>query len=171
MPSLTAEEQDTFLDERGVLMRIGTVRADGRPLVTPIWFLHEDDALWFTPRERSEWFTNLRRDPRVCLAIDEQNMPYRKVLVEGDAELVYDIGDDNAWRDLYRRIAGRYIDAEAAEAYIQTTIDEPRGLYRVPLARARVRSWRMPVTGEDPTGIWHRRYYRTATEPQTKAGS
>jgi len=164
MPSLTAEEQDTFLDERGVLMRIGTVRADGRPLVTPIWFLCEDDAIWFTPRERSEWFTNLRRDRRVCLTIDEQNMPYRKVLVEGDAELVYDIGNDDAWRDLYRRIAGRYIDAEAAEAYIQTTIDEPRGLYRVRLAGARVRSWRMPVTGEDPTGIWHRRYYRAATD-------
>ena len=83
MPRMTASEQAEFLDAPGILMRIGTVRADGRPLVTPIWFLHEGGAIWFTPRENSEWLANLRRDPRVCLDIDEQALPYRKVIVDG----------------------------------------------------------------------------------------
>ena len=67
MPKLTQCERDAFLGEPGVLMRIAVVREDGSPLVTPIWFIFEDEAIYFTPREKSEWFTYLRRDSRVSL--------------------------------------------------------------------------------------------------------
>ncbi len=43
--------------------------------------------------------------------------------------------------------------------YIQNTIDQPRGLYRVELAGAVLRTWRMPVGEEPGDGIWHQRYY------------
>ena len=164
MPQLTETEQAGFLAEPGVLMRVAVVRADGSPLVTPIWFAHEDDAIWFTPRAKSEWFECLRRDPRVALCIDEQALPYRKVLVEGEAELVHDVGADDTWRDLYRRIATRYVGPEGAESYIQNTIDQPRGLFRVALSASKVKSWRMPVGEEDAMGIWHDRYYVPGTE-------
>jgi len=160
MPKLTATEMQSFLTEPGILMRIGVSREDGSPLVTPIWFLYEDEAIYFTPRERSEWFGCLRRDPRVALCIDEQDMPYRKVLAEGRAELIHDIGQDDIWRDLYRRIAERYIPPAAAGQYIRNTIGQPRGLYRLPLGRAKVTTWRMPVESEPGEGIWHHRYYQ-----------
>jgi len=163
MPKLTDTERDDFLNTPGVLMRISVVRADGSPLVTPIWFAAEEGAIYFTPREKSEWFACLRRDPRVALCIDEQPLPYRKVIVEGAAELVYDVGNDDAWRDQYRRIAGRYVDPEGAEAYVQNTIDQPRGLFRVPLAASKVTTWRMPLEGEEGMGIWHDRYYVPGT--------
>ena len=159
MPRLTAAETQQFLAERGVLMRIAVVREDGSPLVTPIWFLHEDGAIYFTPRKRSAWFACLRRDPRVALCIDEADQPYRKVLLEGAAELVHDIGQDEVWRPLYRRIAERYVPAAGADAYIRNTINQPRGLYRLSLDRAEVTTWRMPVAGEAGEGIWHHRYY------------
>ncbi|MDH3640960.1 MAG: pyridoxamine 5'-phosphate oxidase family protein [Gammaproteobacteria bacterium] len=164
MPTLSRTEQTEFLAERGIVMRVAVVREDGSPLVTPIWFLHEDGAIWFTPREKSEWFACLRRDPRVALCIDEQPLPYRKVIVEGEAELVHDIGNDDEWRDQYRRIAKRYVSEDEAEAYVQNTIDQPRGLYRVELASATVKSWRMPEATEAPEGIWHQRYYRPNTK-------
>jgi len=164
MPRLTDTERTAFLNEPGVLMRVAVVREDGSPLVTPIWFLYEDDAIYFTPRDKSEWFACLRRDPRVALCIDEQPHPYRKVLIEGAAELVYDAGNDDVWRDQYRRIAKRYVDADAAEAYVQNTIDQPRGLFRVPLADSKVVTWRMPGEGEDGMGIWHERYYVPGTK-------
>ena len=164
MPKLTDAERDEFLATPGVLMRVSVVRADGSPLVTPIWFLYEDSAIYFTPRDKSEWFTCLRRDPRVALCIDEQPLPYRKVIVEGLAELVHDVGEDDAWRDQYRRIAGRYVDPEGAEAYVQNTIDQPRGLFRVPLEGSKVTTWRMPLEGEDGMGIWHDRYYVPGTK-------
>ena len=164
MPRLNETERDAFLCEPGVLMRIAVVRADGRPLVTPIWFIYEDGAIFFTPRDKSEWFACLRRDPRVALCIDEQPLPYRKVLIDGEAELVHDVGADDLWRDQYRRIAGRYVDPDGAAAYVNNTIDQPRGLYRVRLADAKVSTWRMPVEGEDGMGIWHDRYYVPGTQ-------
>jgi len=165
MPRLTKDEREAFLAERKVVMRIGVVRPDGSPLVTPIWFIHRDGAIWFTPRERSEWFACLRADPRVSLCIDEQPLPYRKVMVEGSAELVHDVGEDDRWRDLYRDIARRYVPEKDALAYVENTIDERRGLFRVLLTDARVRSWRLPVGDEPGEGIWHARYYQ---DPKVK---
>jgi len=167
MPVLTRAERDAFLAEPGVLMRVAVVREDVSPLVTPIWFLHqqesEGDFIYFTPREKSEWFSCLKRDARVALCIDEQPLPYRKVIAEGDAELVFDTGADDDWRDLYRRIAGRYVPSEAADAYVENTIEQPRALYRLELGGARVKTWRMPLDGEAQEGIWHERYYVPGT--------
>jgi len=164
MPKLSANERDAFLDEPGVLMRVAVCRQDGSPLVTPIWFIYEDQAIYFTPREKSEWFACLRQDPRVSLCIDEQPLPYRKVIAEGHAELIYDIGQDDLWRDQYRRIAQRYVGSEAADAYVSNTIDQPRGLFRLLLAQAKVSTWRMPLEGEAGMGIWHDRYYTPGTK-------
>ena len=141
-------------------MRVATVDADGAPHVTPIWFTYEDGRIWFTPREASAWFGHLRAEPRVALSIDEQPLPYRKVIIRGRAELVHDIGEDDAWRDRYRRIAERYVPKEAAAAYIEATLDQPRGLYAVSLDSANVVSWRMSVDDEPQAGIWHNRYYQ-----------
>ena len=168
MPKMTPAERAAFLAEPGVLMRISVVRADGSPLVTPLWFIHEDDHIYFTPRARSEWYSCLRRDPRVALSIDEQPLPYRKVIVEGVAELVHDLGADALWRDRYERIAKRYVPADAAAAYIHTTIDQPRALFRVPLSTAKVRTWRMPIGDEPGDGIWHQRYYAPGSRLQRR---
>ena len=160
MPVLSAEERSSFLEERRVVMRIALTRGDGSPFVTPLWFLHENGAIYFTPRERSAWFAMLRQDPRVALCIDEQPLPYRKVKIEGRAELLHDVGDDDTWRDLYLRMAERYVPAKDARAYIENTLSERRGLFRVVLADAKVRTWRLPVGDEPGEGIWHQRYYQ-----------
>lgn len=79
----------------------------------------------------------------------------------GVAEVLHPPGDDDAWRDLYRVIAKRYVPAEWADNYVDTTSDQPRALCAVRLdaPTTRVQTWRMPVAGEDPKGIWHPRYY------------
>ena len=85
------------------------------------------------------------------------------MIAEGEAELVHDAGEDDLWRDLYRRIAKRYVPEAAAEDYVQNTIEQPRGLYRLDLAGARLKTWRMPLEGEPQEGIWHERYYVPGT--------
>ena len=164
MPRLTEAEQKDFLSTPGILMRIACVRADGSPLVTPIWFIYHQDAICFTPRAQSECFDCLKQDSRVALCIDEQNLPYRKVIVEGEAQLQHDLGEDDQWRDLYRQIAKRYVPPEAAEAYVQDTKDQERALYSLPLKNSTVKSWRMPTKGEPGNGIWHQRYYAPGTK-------
>jgi hypothetical protein len=102
---------------------------------------------------------HLRRDPRVALCIDEQALPYRKLVAQGRAEIVYECGRDAEWRERYRRIARRYTPPEAADAYVDGTDDQPRALCALDLAQARVRTWRMPVGDEPYPGIWARRYW------------
>lgn len=164
MPKLSVAERNEFLDAPGVVMRIACVRKDGSPLVTPVWFLHREGHIYFTPRAQSEWFACLKRDPRVALCIDEQDLPYRKVILEGAAELLHDLGEDDDWRDLYRQIAQRYVPVDAAQAYVQNTIDQARALFRLPMQGSVVKTWRMPVSGEPATGIWHSRYYAPGTK-------
>jgi PPOX class probable F420-dependent enzyme len=168
MPKLTDAERDAFLTEPSVILHLATLREDGSPAVIPIWFIYEEGAIWFTPRAQSEWLRDLRRDPRVALSIDEQPLPYRKVVIEGRAELAFDLGKDDQWRERYRRIARRYITPEAAEDYVQNTIDQERALFRVPLAGSTVRTWRMPVGDEPGHGIWARRYYAPGTKMAPK---
>lgn len=159
MPRLSASERERFLAEPGLIMNIATVDSSGAPLVTPIWFIHEAGRIWFTPRQHSEWLQHIRDDNRVALSIDEPVLPYRKVVVRGRALIDYDVGQDDAWRERYRRIAQRYIPRDDANAYVDGTDDQPRALCSVVLAEAQLRSWRMPVADEPYQGIWARRYW------------
>ena len=159
MPKMSSSEREEFLAVPGIIMNIATVDSDGAPLVTPIWFIYEEGRIWFTPRQHSEWLRHIRNDHRVALSIDEPTIPYRKMVVRGIADLDYEVGGDDLWRDRYRRIAERYIPVDDANAYVDGTDDQPRALCSVTLGRAEVRSWRMPIGDEPYHGIWARRYW------------
>jgi PPOX class probable F420-dependent enzyme len=166
VPGLGGDELVAFLDEPGHLARIATTDTDGMPRVLPLWFLYVDGRILFTPRAPAVIWHNLQRDPRVGVSIDEDKTPHRKVTIQGVAEVVHPPGEDDEWRDLYRRIAGRYTRQEWADAYVEGTDDQPRALCAVDLnaATTRVTTWRMPVHGEDPRGVWHRRYFLPGTK-------
>jgi nitroimidazol reductase NimA-like FMN-containing flavoprotein (pyridoxamine 5'-phosphate oxidase superfamily) len=159
MPKLTTDEQETFLAEPGHLARIATVNAEGIPLVVPVWFIAEEGNVYVTPRERSEWLGHILANPYACIVIDEEARPWRKVLLRGPIEMVHDLGDDDLWREQYRRIACRYVGEREADAYMRNTHAERRALLMMPLDGAT--TWRMPVEGEDPKGVWASKYYRT----------
>jgi hypothetical protein len=161
MPGLSRDEVESFLSEPGHMLRLATLDADGMPRNVPIWYVYDEGMIKFTPRARSVFLDNLLRDPRCAMTIDEDPLPYRKVALQGNCQLLYPTGQDDAWRGLYRTIAKRYIDDEAADAYVENTIDQPRALLGLPVFGEGIKrvTWRMPVGDEDPTGIWHRRYY------------
>ena len=166
MPKLVAEEIDEFLDEPGHLARIGTVDADGMPRVLPLWFVCRDRRVYFTPREPAVIWHNLTRDPRVGISIDEADAPYRKVTLQGMVEVVHPPGEDDRWRDLYRTIAKRYTREDWADAYVNGTDDQPRALCALDIdaPSTRLSTWRMPIRGEDPRGVWAKRYFRPGTK-------
>src|SRR5688572_30031519 len=166
MPKLTDADIRAFLDEPGHLARIATIDDDGTPRVLPLWFVLDRSRVCFTPRSPAVIWRNIQRDPRIGISIDEDAQPYRKVTIQGVAEVLHPPGDDDAWRDLYRVIAGRYTPKEWADAYVDGTDDQPRALCAVDLdaPTTRVSTWRMPVQGEDPRGIWARRYYVPGTK-------
>jgi PPOX class probable F420-dependent enzyme len=52
--------------------KLAVVREDGRPHVTPIWFVLDGDDLVLTTHETSAKGRALRREPRVALCVDDQ---------------------------------------------------------------------------------------------------
>ena len=155
---MTQAEAADYLDAPGRLVRIGTVDANGAPMVVPTWYIVEDGVFMVTPRERSSWFTNLQRDPRVCFTVDGDGC---QILIRGAVHVIHGLGSDDAWRDVYRRITLRYLPSELGDAYLQDTWDEPRALLGLPLAEATLTTWRFPGrrAGEDWLDVWAPRYY------------
>lgn len=94
--------------------KLATVRADGRPHVAPIWYDVDGDELVFMTWHESVKAANLRRDPRVCLCVDDESPPFSFVQVEGVATIMDQAADLRYWA---ARIGGRYMGAEQAEAY------------------------------------------------------
>jgi len=88
MNGLTAEVRE-FLCAGTRTGKLGFTAADGRPLVTPVWFVIEgpDDApelLFNTGRDTAKGRA-IQRDPRLALCVDSERPPYGFVQVQGMA--------------------------------------------------------------------------------------
>ena len=114
MPVMTPEQRRAFLAHGTRTGKLATTRADGRPHVVPIWFVLDGDDIILTTGATSVKARNIRRDPRVSLAVDDQQPPYSFVMVEGTAALVENAPDLLTWAT---RIGGRYMGADRAEEY------------------------------------------------------
>lgn len=67
---MTPHEADAFLAEQRTC-RVATVSKDGRPHVGALWFVWDGEALWLYSIVRSQRWTDLLRDPRVSVVIDD----------------------------------------------------------------------------------------------------
>ena len=67
--AMDADELDAFLGEERTC-RLGTTSVDGRPHVTPLWFVWDGSALWINSIVRSQRWTDVQRDGRVSVVVD-----------------------------------------------------------------------------------------------------
>ena len=130
--SMLTPEQRAFLMEQVRTAKLATVRKDGRPHVVPIWFDLDGDTLVFTTGQTSIKAVNIRRDPRVCLCVDDETPPFAYIMIEGTAIMT---ADRDALLHWAVRIGGRYMGAELAEAYGNRNAVEGELLVRVTPAR------------------------------------
>ena len=72
---------DAFLAEPRNAM-VAAVRKDGRPQMTPNWFLWQDGKFYISTTKTRAKFRLFSRDPRVQLAIDDST-GFRYVIVNG----------------------------------------------------------------------------------------
>jgi PPOX class probable F420-dependent enzyme len=103
-----------FLLEKARTGKLGTVRADGRPHVTPVWFDVDGDTIVFTTWHTSVKGVNIQRDARVCICVDDETPPFSFVIIEGNATMAPDPEHLQHWAT---RISGRYMGVERAEEY------------------------------------------------------
>jgi hypothetical protein len=64
------EQLASFLAEQRTC-RVATVSKDGRPHVGALWFVWDGESLWLYSIVRSQRWTDLLRDPRVSVVIDD----------------------------------------------------------------------------------------------------
>lgn len=115
MPEMTKDEYRRFLLDTAHTGKLATIRADGRPHVAPIWFDLDDETLVFMTGEDTVKGTNIRRDPRVAICVDDEAPPFSFVLIEGEAEILDPTPEEQLrWAT---QIAGRYMGDDLAESY------------------------------------------------------
>ena len=118
MTSMNLQEIWAFLCEGTRTAHVGTVRADGRPHVKPVWFVlegrPESFQLLFTTGAQTVKGRTLRRDRRIAACVDDPTPPYSFVIVEGTAELTEEIGP---LREAAARIGARYMGDDRAEEF------------------------------------------------------
>ena len=114
MRDMRPEEVRDFLLSGTRTGKLATVRADGRPHVVPIWFTVRDEHLVFNTHTSSVKARNMRHDPRVAIAVDDQAPPYSFVTIEGLATLT---DADPDLTEIATEIGGRYMGVDRAEEY------------------------------------------------------
>ncbi|GAB2541308.1 PPOX class F420-dependent oxidoreductase [Nocardia heshunensis] len=114
MTSLSDQRVRDFLSEGTRTGKLAFIGADGRPLVTPIWFVLEGDEIVFNTASTSGKGKALARDPRVTLCVDVAEPPYSFVQVQGEASVSEDL--DELVRTA-TTIGARYMGADRAEEF------------------------------------------------------
>ncbi|MFJ4366933.1 PPOX class F420-dependent oxidoreductase [Streptomyces chartreusis] len=111
---MTDEEWRAFVSHGTRTAKLSTVRADGSPHVTPIWFVLDGDELVFNTGSSSVKGRNLVRDGRVALCVDDDRPPYSFVVIQGRARVSEDLDELRNWAS---RIGARYMGEERAEEF------------------------------------------------------
>lgn len=94
--------------------KLAVVRADGSPLVVPVWIARDGDDIVFMTGANTTKGKAILRDERVSLCLDNEVPPFDFVTVNGTTTTSTDPDELLAWAT---RIAARYMGAELAEQY------------------------------------------------------
>ena len=81
---------DGFLTSAAVPMRLAANTTSGFPMVTPLWFLWQEEALWAAAKPDAAIIKLLRNDGRCAFDISLETAPYRGVRGKGMATVLPD---------------------------------------------------------------------------------
>jgi PPOX class probable F420-dependent enzyme len=145
--ALSAEALDALLREP-IVGRLGTVDANGYPVVVPIWTEWDGAAIWLVVRAKAGYAANLQARPKVGLSIIRNDAAESRALILGRAEIVEGPGPlTGRVEEVARRMARRYEGADG-DRYIDESLTWPRLLVRI--VPDRIVSW--------ADRGWHPRY-------------
>jgi PPOX class probable F420-dependent enzyme len=82
-------EQDAFISSQKWAV-VTTLRADGSPSNSVVFFAREGDRLFFSTTDDRLKTRTVEHDPRIALCVLDEGAPYRFVNVEGTAAIERD---------------------------------------------------------------------------------
>ena len=103
----TSEVPEGYADllERPVFAHLATVRPDGSPQSSVMWFDWDGSRIRMTHNKLRQKFRNVADEPRVALSIADPEDPYRYLEIRG---VVDGVEDDDAQASFYRQLQRRY---------------------------------------------------------------
>ncbi len=123
MPAeIPAKYMDLF--NKKAFASLGTLMPDGRPQVTPVWVDYDGKHVIVDSARGRQKDKNMRRDPRVSLAIIDPDNPYRYMEIRGQVAEVTEQEADQ-WID---RLAKKYL---GVDKYPYAQPGEVRVLYKI----------------------------------------
>lgn len=134
MAAMTLEQRDAFLREPRIA-KLVTLYADGSPTVVPVWFEWDGELARLFTLDTSEKVRRIRRDPRVCLSVEEPTgVAEAWVTIEGTAAI-----EDGGFV-LAQRLAPRYYPPEQATAALDDWAKQADHWVSVAITPRRIRS-------------------------------
>lgn len=110
MPTLT-ERQRAFLDQP-LNAVVATLRQDGVPSQSIVWYARDEDTLWISVRPDSVKARHIEREPRLSvLVFSADGGGYLRL--EGTASLDGEVDDT-----LRRTLISRYVGADKADGWM-----------------------------------------------------
>jgi PPOX class probable F420-dependent enzyme len=134
MAKMNADEVQAFL-EAPRLAHVTTLRTDGSPVTSPVWYEYEDGVFYVFSPEAFAKPRNLRRDPRISICVASEDEPYRYVSASGEARVSEEGAIERA-----SSIAGRYRGEKGPE-YAASVDRTYGGLRIISLAPRRLNTW------------------------------
>jgi len=105
MSTKTLPESHADLLDAPNFAHLATVRPDGSPQSSVMWFAWDGSRLKLTHTKTRQKFANLEKEPRVALSIADPSDQYRFLEVRGSVESVE---DDDATASFYKSLQTRY---------------------------------------------------------------
>jgi PPOX class probable F420-dependent enzyme len=116
-PTVPESHRD-LLDSR--FATLATVGPDGRPQVSEVWFLAEDDAVRVSLNVTRQKTKNLVANPAISVLLLDLANPLRYLELRGDAEITPD--DDYSFADRLATKYGEGVDLRQMDAPGQTRV-------------------------------------------------
>jgi nitroimidazol reductase NimA-like FMN-containing flavoprotein (pyridoxamine 5'-phosphate oxidase superfamily) len=89
MPPLTQDELVAFLNAAPIA-RLSSMNPDGTIHSAPVYFKYDNGDILIGTQEVTRKVRNSKQNPNVTVLIDNENPPYKGVVIYGEAQLDYE---------------------------------------------------------------------------------
>jgi PPOX class probable F420-dependent enzyme len=124
MPNDAVFQKYSDLFKKKAFANLATLMPDGRPQVTPVWCDFDGQYVLVNSARGRQKDRNMRRDPRVSLAISDPDNPYRYIEIRGRVAEITERGADEHIDRMARKYLGQ-------DKYPNRQPGEVRVLYRI----------------------------------------
>jgi len=126
-----AKIPENYLDlfEKRAFGNLATLMPDGHPQVTPVWVDYDGTYVLFNSARGRQKDRNVRRDPRVAVAVQDPDNPYRYLEIRGRVVEITEEGADAHIDKLAKKYLGM-------DKYPYRTPGEVRVMYKIRVEHA-----------------------------------